>query len=87
MLSNNLDPNARLCMASVVMGFVTQFQSDEPMGCYDDLQHATPFSTSTSYINAEKRAPLRIRRGRWHFGRRFSCDEFSASRLNMQLDS
>ncbi len=37
MRSNNIDPNARLCMASAVMGFVTQFQSDEPMGCYDDL--------------------------------------------------
>ena len=38
MKSNNLDPNARLCMASAVMGFVTQFQSDEPMGCYDDFE-------------------------------------------------
>ncbi|HRC86881.1 MAG TPA: molybdopterin-dependent oxidoreductase, partial [Thermoanaerobaculia bacterium] len=34
--SNNLEPNARLCMASAVAGFMTQFQSDEPMGCYDD---------------------------------------------------
>ena len=39
MRSNNIDPNARLCMASAVMGFVTQFQSDEPMGCYDDFEH------------------------------------------------
>jgi len=38
MKSNNIDPNARLCMASAVMGFVTQFQSDEPMGCYDDFE-------------------------------------------------
>lgn len=37
MKSNNIDPNARLCMASAVMGFMTQFQSDEPMGCYEDL--------------------------------------------------
>lgn len=37
MKSNQLDPNARLCMASAVMGFMTQFQSDEPMGCYEDL--------------------------------------------------
>jgi nitrate reductase NapA len=35
--SNNVEPNARLCMASAVMGFMTQFQSDEPMGCYEDL--------------------------------------------------
>ncbi len=35
--TNNLDPNARLCMSSAVSGFLTQFQSDEPMGCYEDL--------------------------------------------------
>jgi len=43
MRSNNLDPNARLCMASAVMGFMTQFQSDEPMGCYDDFEIADDF--------------------------------------------
>ena len=43
MRSNNIDPNARLCMASAVMGFVTQFQSDEPMGCYDDFEHGDDF--------------------------------------------
>jgi nitrate reductase (cytochrome) len=43
MRSNNLDPNARLCMASAVMGFVTQFQSDEPMGCYEDLDVGQDF--------------------------------------------
>jgi len=43
MRSNNLDPNARLCMASAVMGFVTQFQSDEPMGCYDDFELGDDF--------------------------------------------
>ena len=43
MRSNNLDPNARLCMASAVMGFMTQFQSDEPMGCYDDLDLGEDF--------------------------------------------
>jgi len=37
-LSNNhLDPNARLCMASAVVGFITTFGVDEPSGCYDDL--------------------------------------------------
>ena len=41
--SNNIDPNARLCMASAVMGFVTQFQSDEPMGCYDDFEAGDDF--------------------------------------------
>jgi len=35
--TNNVEPNARLCMASAVAGFMTTFASDEPMGCYDDL--------------------------------------------------
>lgn len=43
MRSNNLEANARLCMASAVMGFMTQFQSDEPMGCYDDFELADDF--------------------------------------------
>ena len=43
MRSNNLEGNARLCMASAVTGFMTQFQSDEPMGCYDDLEAADDF--------------------------------------------
>ncbi|MBP9528756.1 MAG: molybdopterin-dependent oxidoreductase, partial [Laribacter sp.] len=33
--SNNLDPNARHCMASAVVGFMRTFNMDEPMGCYD----------------------------------------------------
>tara|TARA_R110002126_G_scaffold27665_18_gene92881 strand:- start:1892 stop:4225 length:2334 start_codon:yes stop_codon:yes gene_type:complete len=41
--SNHLDPNARLCMASAAMGFMTQFQSDEPMGCYDDFELGDDF--------------------------------------------
>ncbi|SDZ37382.1 nitrate reductase NapA [Evansella caseinilytica] len=45
LLSNNVDPNARLCMASAVAGFMTTFQSDEPMGCYEDLDHADVFVT------------------------------------------
>jgi nitrate reductase NapA len=43
MRSNNLEGNARLCMASAVMGFMTQFQSDEPMGCYDDFELGDDF--------------------------------------------
>ena len=43
MRSNNLEANARLCMASAVMGFMTQFKSDEPMGCYDDLELGDDF--------------------------------------------
>ncbi|WP_319531338.1 nitrate reductase catalytic subunit NapA [uncultured Cohaesibacter sp.] len=41
--SNNIDPNARHCMASAVVGFMRAFGIDEPMGCYDDLEHADTF--------------------------------------------
>ncbi len=37
-LSNNhIDPNARLCMASAVTGFIATYGVDEPNGCYQDL--------------------------------------------------
>ncbi|MCL2345005.1 MAG: nitrate reductase catalytic subunit NapA [Desulfobulbus sp.] len=42
--SNNLDPNARHCMASAVVGFMRSFGIDEPMGCYDDIEHADVFA-------------------------------------------
>ena len=42
-LSNNIDPNARHCMASAVVGFMRTFGIDEPMGCYDDMEHADAF--------------------------------------------
>ncbi|MDH5217006.1 MAG: nitrate reductase catalytic subunit NapA [Gammaproteobacteria bacterium] len=42
-LSNNIDPNARHCMASAVGGFMRTFGIDEPMGCYDDFEHADAF--------------------------------------------
>jgi len=41
--TNNLDPNARHCMASAVMGFMRTFGMDEPMGCYDDFEAADAF--------------------------------------------
>ncbi|HEY9049993.1 MAG TPA: nitrate reductase catalytic subunit NapA, partial [Gammaproteobacteria bacterium] len=41
--SNNIDPNARHCMASAVGAFIRAFGSDEPMGCYDDMEHADAF--------------------------------------------
>ena len=41
--TNNLDPNARHCMASAVGAFIRGFGIDEPMGCYDDLEHADVF--------------------------------------------
>jgi len=41
--SNNIDPNARHCMASAVAGFMRTFGIDEPMGCYDDFEEADAF--------------------------------------------
>ena len=36
--SNNLDPNARHCMASAAAAFMQTFGIDEPSGCYDDIE-------------------------------------------------
>ena len=36
--NNHIDPNARLCMASAVTGFIATYGVDEPAGCYDDLE-------------------------------------------------
>jgi len=41
--SNNLDPNARHCMASAAVTFIRAFGIDEPMGCYDDFEAADAF--------------------------------------------
>ena len=41
--SDNVEANARLCMASAVAGFMSSFGGDEPMGCYDDIEHADTF--------------------------------------------
>jgi len=41
--SNNIDPNARHCMASAAVGFMRAFGIDEPMGCYDDIEQADAF--------------------------------------------
>ncbi len=43
--TNNVEANARLCMASAVTGFMTSFGLDEPMGCYEDIDHANVFIT------------------------------------------
>ena len=41
--TNNVEANARLCMSSAVTGFMTSFGIDEPMGCYEDIDHADVF--------------------------------------------
>jgi nitrate reductase NapA len=43
--SNHIDPNARLCMASAVVGFIKTFGVDEPPGCYDDLDECDTLLT------------------------------------------
>jgi len=37
--SNNIDPNARHCMASAVVAFIQTFGIDEPAGNYDDIEY------------------------------------------------
>lgn len=41
--TNNVEGNPRLCMASAVGGYVSSFGKDEPMGSYDDIEHAKVF--------------------------------------------
>ncbi|WP_457633712.1 nitrate reductase catalytic subunit NapA [Oceanithermus desulfurans] len=41
--SNNIDPNARHCMASAVAAFIQTFGIDEPAGCYDDIELTDSF--------------------------------------------
>jgi len=43
--TNNVEANARLCMASAVTGCLTTFGLDEPMGCYEDIENADVFVT------------------------------------------
>ncbi len=38
--SNNIDPNARNCMANAVAAFYSVFGADEPAGNYDDIEYA-----------------------------------------------
>ncbi len=38
--TNNLEANARLCMASAVTGFLATYGVDEPASCFDDLERA-----------------------------------------------
>ncbi len=45
LLSNNVECNARLCMASAVVGFMNIYQTDEPNGCYEDIDDADVFVT------------------------------------------
>lgn len=41
--TNNVEANTRLGTASAVAGFLSSFGRDEPMGCYEDVDHADVF--------------------------------------------
>lgn len=41
--TNNVESNARLCMATAVTGFLTTFGLDEPPGGYDDIENSDCF--------------------------------------------
>ena len=41
--TNNVDGNPRLCMASAAAGYLSTYGKDEPMGCYEDIDHADVF--------------------------------------------
>lgn len=41
--TNNVDGNPRLCMASAAVGYTSVFGKDEPLGCYEDIDHASCF--------------------------------------------
>ena len=51
--SNNLDPNARHCMASAVAGFMRTFGADEPMGCYDDIEAAVKSAQGSTALEQD----------------------------------
>jgi nitrate reductase NapA len=58
--SNNVDGNPRLCMAGAVAGYVTTFGKDEPMGLYEDMDHADVFLLVGS--NTAEAHPVLFRR-------------------------
>lgn len=71
--TNNVEPNARLCMASAVVAYMNTFGADEPMGCYDDLDlgdtyilwganmaEAHPILFSRLIDNKQKNSKVRI---------------------------
>jgi len=58
--TNNVDGNPRLCMASATAGYVSTFGKDEPMGCYEDMDHADVFLIVGS--NTAEAHPVLFRR-------------------------
>lgn len=58
--TNNVDGNPRLCMASAVGGYLSTFGKDEPMGTYEDIDHANCFFIIGS--NTSEAHPVLFRR-------------------------
>jgi len=58
--TNNVDGNPRLCMASATAGYVSTYGKDEPMGCYEDIDHADVFLIVGS--NTAEAHPVLFRR-------------------------
>ena len=58
--TNNVDGNPRLCMASATAGYVSTYGKDEPMGCYEDIDHADVFLIVGS--NTAEAHPILFRR-------------------------
>ncbi len=58
--TNNVDGNPRLCMAGATAGYVSTFGKDEPMGCYEDIDHADVFFIIGS--NTAEAHPILFRR-------------------------
>ena len=58
--TNNVDGNPRLCMASATAGYISTYGKDEPMGCYEDLDHAEVFLIVGS--NTAEAHPVLFRR-------------------------
>ncbi|WP_378950659.1 periplasmic nitrate reductase subunit alpha [Mesorhizobium sp. ANAO-SY3R2] len=65
--TNNLDPNARHCMASAAYAFMRTFGMDEPMGCYEDFENADAFVLWGSNM-AEMHPVLWSRLAAWRLG-------------------
>jgi nitrate reductase NapA len=67
--TNNVDGNPRLCMAGATAGYVTTYGKDEPMGCYEDIDHADVFlivgsNTAEAHPVIFRRIVQRKERGR-----------------------
>jgi nitrate reductase NapA len=58
--TNNVDGNPRLCMASATAGYISTYGKDEPMGCYEDIDHADVFLLIGS--NTAEAHPIIFRR-------------------------